>query len=85
MPYYTKQTWTARVGEGLNKFTDANSGNTLILTSTPDSISEEGTPFTAERMNYIEDGIYRYSFHYGTADPSTLSNPSEGQLYFKII
>lgn len=82
MAYYTKQTWTARVGEGLNKFTDANSGNTLILTSAPDSITTEGTPFTAERMNHMEEGITAASWDYGTTLPST---GSEGQLFFKIV
>lgn len=54
---YEKQTWEARLGVGLNKFTDYNTGSTLVLTSTPDSITQEGTPFTADRMNHMENGI----------------------------
>lgn len=54
---YNKQTWEAREGVGLNKFTDTSTGSTLVLTSTPDSITKEGTPFTADRMNHMEDGI----------------------------
>jgi len=53
---YTKQTWEARTGQGLNRFTDQD-GNMLILTSTPQEVISPGTPFTADRMNHIEAGI----------------------------
>ena len=54
---YEKQTWTARIGTGLNKFLDSISGNTLQLTNTPDSLVQAGSPFTSTRMGHIEDGI----------------------------
>lgn len=54
---YTKQEWVAREGVGLNKFKDSTTDQILILTSEPDSITVEGTPFTADRMNHMEDGI----------------------------
>ena len=55
---YTKQTWIAREGVNLKKYTKASeTATTVILTNTPDSISVEGTPFSVDRMNHIEDGI----------------------------
>lgn len=54
---YAKNTWLPRIGQGLNKFLDSISGKTLELTNTPDSVSQEGTPFSAAWMNNIEDGI----------------------------
>lgn len=57
MPY-EKQLWEAREGEGLNKFTDLKTGNVLELVSTPDSVVKGGSPFSTERMNHMEDGIY---------------------------
>jgi microcystin-dependent protein len=60
---YEKTNWKARRGTGLNKFTEtersgtARDENTVILTNTPDSISEPGTPFNEDNMNHIEQGI----------------------------
>jgi hypothetical protein len=55
---YTRQTWIAREGVKLNKFTKANETTTTVeLTNAPDSITVEGTAFTASRMNNIEAGI----------------------------
>ena len=55
---YEKQTWIAREGVNLKKYTKASeTATTVILTNTPDSISVEGTPFSVDRMNHIEDGI----------------------------
>lgn len=54
---YTKNTWLPRIGTGLNKFTDQN-GNEWTLTSAPTEVQQAGTPFTADWMNHIEDGIY---------------------------
>ncbi|HQE60204.1 MAG TPA: hypothetical protein PLA54_13530, partial [Spirochaetota bacterium] len=55
---YEKQTWIARKGTNLKKYTKASeTATTVILTNTPDSISVEGTPFSVDRMNHIEDGI----------------------------
>ena len=55
---YDKQTWTAREGTNLKKYTKSSeTATTVILTNTPDSISVEGTPFSSDRMNHIEDGI----------------------------
>lgn len=54
---YSKQTWTDLTGTGLNKYSIADSGNKKVLTWNPDSVTNAGTPVTAERMNHIEDGI----------------------------
>jgi hypothetical protein len=56
---YNETVWKARQGAGLNKFTETErSGNTVVLTNTPDSITEPGTAFSAENMNHIERGIF---------------------------
>lgn len=54
---YTKHTWLARLGTGLNKYRNAGTVQNLILTQTPDSLEQEGTPFSAGWMNEMEDGI----------------------------
>lgn len=54
---YTPHTWQAREGEGLSIYTDTNTGNVLNLQSTPTSVTQAGTPFSAEWMNEMEQGI----------------------------
>jgi len=55
---YDKTSWKARQGSGLNKFIKSGeTGNVVYLDNAPDSITEPGTPFTAENMNHIEEGI----------------------------
>ena len=55
---YTKTEWKARQGVNLNKFTKSReTEESVILTNTPDSITQPGTPFTADNMNKIEQGI----------------------------
>ena len=53
---YEKQVWEDRQVEFPNKYKDQN-GNTLILTREPGTITKNGSLFSAERMNHIEDGI----------------------------
>jgi len=56
---YEKTNWKARKGTGLNKFTETErAGNTVVLTNTPDSVTEPGTPFSEDNMNHIEHGIF---------------------------
>lgn len=71
---YTKQTWLARLGAGLNKFINSGDSHNLELTPNPDSISQEGTPFTADRMNHIEDGIYAAHEYLGNIMPGSYTN-----------
>ena len=54
---YTPFNWLPRQGQGLNKFTDQTTGQVLTLNSTPDSITQEGTPFSTTRMNALEQGL----------------------------
>lgn len=61
---YSKNTWKARVGTGLNRFVDQN-GNYLYLTPSPESVEETGTPFSAEWMNNIENGIHQLDTLFG--------------------
>lgn len=53
---YKKHEWKARQGVGLNKFRDQN-GVLYEFESAPDEVTEPGTPFSAEWMNEMEDGI----------------------------
>lgn len=53
---YNKRTWLARLGQGLNKFI-FNGGSKVTLDSSPDVVTQEGTPLSAENMNDLEDRI----------------------------
>ena len=53
---YTPNTWSDRVGTGLNQFVDQN-GTQYTFTPNPTSITQAGTPFSASWMNHIENGI----------------------------
>jgi hypothetical protein len=55
---YVKTEWKAREGTNLNKFTKSEeTAESVILTNTPDLITEPGTPFSTDNMNHIERGI----------------------------
>lgn len=53
---YTKNTWIARTGTDLNRVVDQN-GIYYLFEPAPTLIIQQGTPFTAEWMNNIEQGI----------------------------
>lgn len=53
---YQKKTWLARLGQGLNKFI-FNGGSKVTLDSSPDVVTQEGTPLSAENMNDLEQRI----------------------------
>jgi hypothetical protein len=56
---YIKTEWKARKGTRLNKFTKSQeTALTVLLENTPDEIMVEGTPFSVDNMNHIEEGIY---------------------------
>lgn len=55
MPY-TPNTWVARQGTDLNRFQDQD-GNFITLTQAPTEVITQGTPFSADWMNHIEQGI----------------------------
>ena len=77
---YTPNVWQDRTGLGLNKFTDQN-GNEYTFTPAPDSISQAGTPFSAEWMNHIEQGIKDNSDNIADIDdkfPVSIANGGTG-------
>ena len=53
---YQKNTWFARTGTNLNRILDQN-GNELILTPAPREVLQQGTPFSVDWMNNMEEGI----------------------------
>lgn len=53
---FQKKTWLARLGQGLNKFI-FNGGSKVTLDSSPDLVTQEGTPLSAENMNDLENRI----------------------------
>lgn len=53
---YTRNTWAARTGTGLNRFLDQE-GTLFEFTPLPSLIINPGTPFSADWMNNIEAGI----------------------------
>jgi myosin heavy subunit len=56
---YIKTIWKARQGLNLKKFSKLNEDEkTVILVNSPDSITQEGTPFSEDNMNHIEQGIH---------------------------
>jgi hypothetical protein len=56
---YTKTNWLPRQGTNLNKFTKSTeTPASVILTNTPDAVTQPGTPFSVENMNRIEQGIF---------------------------
>jgi hypothetical protein len=68
---YTKTNWVNRQGTGLNKFAkSAENSTSVTLANAPDAITRVGTPFSAELMNKMEQGIYEA--HQGIADTLNL-------------
>lgn len=62
MGKYDKQTWVAREGVDLNRFAKTSETSEYVkLTNSPVSVSVEGTQFSVDRMNHMEDGIKRLS------------------------
>ena len=55
---YTKINWRSREGTNLNKYTkSAETSTTVILTNTPDVVTQEGTPVSAGNLNHMDQGI----------------------------
>lgn len=80
---YTPHTWQDRLGVGLNKFTDQD-GNTYEFTPTPDSVTQVGTPFSADWMNELEQGVAasQRQITFGTASPT---GGESGDVYIQIL
>jgi hypothetical protein len=55
---YTRVNWEAREGTNLNKFAkSAETAASVILTNTPDAVTQEGTPLSAVNLNIMDNGI----------------------------
>lgn len=61
---YTKTTWTDRVVQYPKRYTITkvgggalSSGDTVTMDVSPGTITEAGTPITADNMNNIETGL----------------------------
>lgn len=80
---YTPNVWKDRLGSGLNKFEDQN-GNLYIFIPRPDSITQIGTPFSAEWMNHLEQGVAnaQTKIKFGTAEPT---GGEDGDVYIQIL
>ena len=74
---YTKHTWSARQGTGLNRFSDQN-GDYWELTPAPTSITQQGTPFSADWLNNIENGLDFVSNPVELANGSDLNDYPDG-------
>jgi hypothetical protein len=68
---YIPYDWKSREGRGLNKYTDESTGQIFTLISTPDEVTQEGTPFSTVRMNTIEQGLANVFDKPETLDEST--------------
>lgn len=93
---YKKHEWKARLGTGLNKFRDQD-GKLYEFTSAPDSVSQPGTPFSADWMNEMEEGIAAAGITYLTSTaasgatsisitanaPETVAKGDHFRIYFK--
>jgi hypothetical protein len=55
---YVKTAWAPRQGVNLNRFTKSQETETsVVLTPDPEEVTVPGTPFSADNMNHIEEGI----------------------------
>lgn len=83
MPY-TPHVWKARLGTGLNKFSNTGTAQNLVLTPSPDSITQEGTPFNVDWMNELEQGVADVSVLLGPSNPTTATVGAVGQQYVNV-
>lgn len=55
---YTPHVWIPRLGTNLNRYTKANeTANSVDLVNAPEAVSQQGTPFSTDIMNEMEEGI----------------------------
>src|SRR5574344_923416 len=58
MNMYTPHVWIPRLGTNLNRYTKANeTANSVDLVNAPEAVSQQGTPFSTDIMNEMEEGI----------------------------
>ena len=54
---FSKRTWKAREGVGLNKFS-IDGAPAVTIKSTPDAVTQNGDTLSASNLNDLEDRIY---------------------------
>ena len=57
MAFFTKKTWVARQGTGLNKFS-INGATPVTVVNQPDTVTEQGDALSATNLNNLEQRIY---------------------------
>lgn len=72
--------WQPRLGTGLNIMTDSNTGRKYSFVSTPAQITLDGTPFSPEIMNELEQAIANSEILYFDAAPTTGTPGALGQF-----
>lgn len=72
--------WQPRLGTGLNIFQNTNNGQSLTLVNTPTEIILEGTAFSPEIMNELEQAIANSEIINFSAAPTASTQGALGQF-----
>ena len=72
--------WQPRLGTGLNNFRNNNNGQILNLTNVPTQVTLEGTPFSPEIMNELEQAIANSEIINFSAAPTASTPGALGQF-----
>lgn len=80
---YQPNVWKDRTGTGLNIFQDQD-GNIYEFVPAPTSVTQVGTPFSADWMNNLEQGVSsaQRQIAFGTGEPS---GGESGDVYIQIL
>ena len=64
MSYTKNSTWEQRQGTNLNRYLKTSeTANEVLLTNAPTTLTDAGTSFSADRMNYMNNGILQSNLH----------------------
>ena len=72
--------WQPRLGTGLNIFQNTNNGQSLTLVNTPTEVALEGTAFSPEIMNELEQAIANSEIINFSAAPTASTPGALGQF-----
>lgn len=82
---FSKKTWLARLGSGLNKFKFGQTGEIKELINVPDEITQAGDALSAENLNNLEqriyDGIRNPGELHGSGSTTTIAYPDMDKYY----
>ena len=80
---YQPNVWKDRLGVGLNIFKDQNE-KVYEFVPAPTSVTQVGTPFSADWMNHLEQGVAaaQRQVTFGTNEPS---GGESGDVYIQIL